>query len=74
MNIIIFTDTYPPEINGVATSTNNLYNILRANGHNAYVVCTNPFSKNLQFCDNILRIPGIELKKLYSYTVLIFGL
>ncbi len=67
MNIIIFTDTYPPEINGVATSTNNLYNILRANGHNAYVVCTNPFSKNLQFCDNILRIPGIELKKLYSY-------
>ncbi|MCH5171267.1 MAG: glycosyltransferase [Erysipelotrichales bacterium] len=69
MNIIIFTDTYPPEINGVATSTNNLYKILKANGHNAYVVCTNPFGKTIQFENDVLRIPGIELKKLYSYRI-----
>ena len=67
MNIIIFTDTYPPEINGVATSTHNLYKILKTNGHNTYVVCTNPFNKSIQFENDILRIPGIELKKLYSY-------
>lgn len=67
MNIVIFTDTFPPEINGVATSTFNLFNVLRKNGHNAYVVCTNPFSKEMMYEDNILRIPGIELKKLYSY-------
>lgn len=67
MNIIIFTDTYPPEINGVATSTNNLYKLLKSRGHNVYVVCTNPYSKTFQFENDILRIPGIELKKLYSY-------
>lgn len=67
MNIVIFTDTYPPEINGVATSTHNLYKILKANGHNAYVVCTNPYNRTIQFENDILRIPGIELKKLYSY-------
>lgn len=67
MNIAIFSDTYPPEINGVATSVATLYKILKENGHNVYVVTTNPFSKHLYFNDNIFRIPGIKLRKFYGY-------
>ena len=67
MNIVIFTDTYPPEINGVATSCKNLHDILIKNNNNVLVVATNPFNDQLLFEDNILRIPGLELKKLYGY-------
>jgi 1,2-diacylglycerol 3-alpha-glucosyltransferase len=67
MNIALFSDTYPPHINGVAVSTQNLFKILRKNGHNAYVVTTNAFSDHLEYQDGIIRIPGIELKKLYGY-------
>ncbi len=67
MNIALFTDTFPPEINGVATSTYNLMEILRKNGHRCLVVTTNPFSNTITFEDDVLRIPGLELKKLYGY-------
>lgn len=67
MNIALFSDTYPPEINGVATSTFNLFNILKKNGHNVYAIVTNPFSNKIEYKDNVLRIPGILLKKLYGY-------
>ena len=40
MNVAIFTDTYLPEINGVAVSVDSLFKLLRKNGHNAYVVTT----------------------------------
>ena len=66
MNIAIFTDTYLPEINGVAVSCDSLFNLLRKNGHNAYIVTTSA-EKNTSFKDNVLRIPGLELKKLYGY-------
>ncbi len=69
MNIGIFSDTFPPEINGVATSSYNLVNALMNNGHNVFVICTNPFDKELKYTNRILRIPGIELKKLYSYRI-----
>ncbi len=67
MNIAFFTDTYVPEINGVATATNTLYKTFKAHGHNCYVVCTNPFSNKLTYEDGVLRIPGVLLKKLYNY-------
>ncbi len=67
MNIAIFSDTYPPEINGVATSTYNLVSILREYGHNVCVVTTNPFSRKSELKDGVLRVPGIEMKKLYGY-------
>ena len=47
MNIALFTDTYPPEINGVATSTANLRATLLAHGHNVLVVTTNPFNNQV---------------------------
>lgn len=67
MTIILFTDTFYPEINGVATSTKNLFDLLKSNGHEVYVVTTNPKSHKVTFEDNIIRVPGIRLKKLYDY-------
>ena len=67
MNVAIFTDTYPPEINGVATSSANLRATLLDHGHNVLVVTTNVFNKELMYEDGILRIPGIEMKALYGY-------
>lgn len=67
MRIGLFTDTYLPEINGVATSSHNLATTLRAHGHEVLVVTTNPFGKNMTLEDNVLRIPGMVLKKLYNY-------
>ena len=69
MNIGIFTDTFPPEINGVATSSYNLANALNSHGHNVFVICTNPYSKKLIYSNRTLRIPGLELKKIYSYRI-----
>ena len=67
MNIAIFTDTYPPEINGVATSCANLRKTLMAHGHNVLLVTTNPFGNDILFEDGILRMPGRELKRMYGY-------
>lgn len=39
VNIGIFTDTYYPEINGVANSAYQLKNELEHRGHNVYVFC-----------------------------------
>ncbi len=67
MNIAIFTDTYPPEINGVATSCANLCKTLMEHGHKVLVVTTNSLGNKLYFKDNVLRIPGFNMKQLYGY-------
>ena len=60
MRIVLATDTYPPEINGVATSTYNLCKTLKAHGHEVLVLATNPSGKETIFEDGVIRIPGIE--------------
>ena len=67
MRIALYSDTYPPEINGVATSVHTLVNALKKNGHQVLVVTTNPFSDEVTYVDGIVRIPGTELKKMYGY-------
>ena len=37
MNIGIFSDTYFPQLNGVATSIRTLATALEARGHNVYI-------------------------------------
>jgi 1,2-diacylglycerol 3-alpha-glucosyltransferase len=67
MRILLFSDTYPPEINGVSVSVQNHAKVLKLHGHEVKVITT---SKHLKFVEEdgyILRIPGIELKKLYGY-------
>lgn len=67
MRIAIFTDTFPPEINGVATSSVTLYNILKKNGHTVYVVTTNPYSDKVIIDGDIIRVPGVTVKAIYQY-------
>lgn len=67
MRIAMFSDTFIPDTNGVAVSTYNLFKALNDHGHFCVVVTSNPFSKEVTFTDNVLRIPGIEMKQLYGY-------
>lgn len=68
MRIGIFTDTYPPFINGVSTSIQMLENALRKKGHKVYIVTVNPKDMKYVYEDNgrIIRIPGIKTG-IYDY-------
>lgn len=69
MNIALFSDTYLPDINGVATSTNILKNELLKHGHHVLIVTT-ILPHDSDYIDedqHILRLPGLDLKKLYGY-------
>jgi 1,2-diacylglycerol 3-alpha-glucosyltransferase len=69
MRIVIFSDTYPPEINGVATSSGNLFMTLKAHGQEVIALTTNPFDNEFSFEKGVMRIPGIYAKKLYGYRI-----
>jgi 1,2-diacylglycerol 3-alpha-glucosyltransferase len=69
MRIGLFSDTYSPDINGVVSSIVTLQNALENLGHDVFVVTNQPkiFTTTLE--NNILRLPGIELKSMYGYTM-----
>ncbi len=67
MRIGLFVDAYVPEINGVVTAVKTLFDVLNAKGDEAYVITTNPFSNKVIKEGNVVRIPGIQLKRLYGY-------
>ena len=67
MRIGIFTDTYPPYINGVSTSVYMLQKGLEKKGHKVYIVTVNTEKMKYDFeSDNIIRIPGIPIG-IYDY-------
>ncbi len=67
MRIGLFTDTYPPHINGVATSVSMLEAALRKCGHTVFIITVNPDNLSYNFDDNhIIRIPGIPTG-IYDY-------
>ena len=70
MRIAIFSDTYIPDINGVATSTKILKDELVKHGHDVVVV-TSELPSDSDYMDdphdNILRVPGLEIQALYGY-------
>ena len=68
MKIGIFTDTYLPDINGVATSSHILRHTLEKHGHEV-VVITSELPEDSDYIDdeNVLRLPGIEIKAIYGY-------
>ena len=68
MRIGIFTDTYPPFINGVSTSVQMLVNALRKKGHKVFVVTVNPENMKYVIEDKgrVLRVPGIPVG-IYDY-------
>ncbi len=66
MRIGIFTDTYLPDINGVVSSIVTLKGALEDLGHQVFVI-TNHSGSTICREGDILRLPGIELKRLYGY-------
>lgn len=68
MNIGLFTDSYPPYINGVSTSVYNLREALKKLGHTVYIVTVNDSIIKHEYDDKekILRIPGIPIG-IYDY-------
>ena len=67
MRVAIFTDTYPPYINGVSTSTFNLANCLKSKGHEVLVIAPRPTDGKMEQIGNVLYIPGIDLKRYYGF-------
>ncbi len=61
MRIGLFTDTYPPFINGVSTSVLMLKQELEKMGHEVYVVTVNNEAFSYKKEDNVLRIPGVPI-------------
>lgn len=58
MNIGLFTETYYPEINGVANSVYMLKNELENRGHNVYVfTTTTPNAPEYEY--NVFRVPSL---------------
>lgn len=68
MRIGIFTDTYPPFINGVSTSIAMLEKSLIEQGHEVFIVTVNPENMSYKYEDEkrIIRIPGIPIG-IYDY-------
>ena len=61
MRIGIFTDSYPPFINGVSTSIVMLKNALEKKGHEVFIVTVNSDSYKYENEDKVIRIPGIPI-------------
>ena len=63
MRIGIFTDTYPPYINGVSTSIVMLQNALEKKGHEVFIVTVNADNMKYKYENEnkIIRIPGIPI-------------
>ena len=70
MRIGLFSDTYPPYINGVSTSVLMLKTALEKLGHNVYVVTVNNESSIKINKDDptVLRIPAIPIG-IYDYRI-----
>ena len=63
MRIGIFTDTYPPYINGVSTSVAMLQGALEKKGHEVFIVTVNADNMSYKYENEnrIIRIPGIPI-------------
>ena len=66
MRPIIFSDTFPPEINGVSTSAGTLYQAFKNHGESIMVCTTNFYGNEMNLDGDILRLPGVRMK-IYDY-------
>ncbi len=68
MRIGIFTDTYPPYINGVSTSVAMLEKALVKKGHQVFIVTVNNDNMSYKYENEnkIIRVPGIPIG-IYDY-------
>ena len=73
MRIGLFTDTYPPQINGVSTSVQMLKNALERKNHTVYIITSNDSSIKYDYDEknHIIRVPGIPTG-IYDYRLTSF--
>ena len=69
MRIAIFTDTYPPFVNGVSTSTFNLANTLVANGHEVLVIAPRSTDGKLQISSLISQLKSSRISNLMLFII-----
>lgn len=70
MKIALFTETYPPYINGVATHVKLLKEIYEQMGHEVLVLTvSSQKAEDIKIIDNVIYVPGILLKKIYGYRI-----
>ncbi|GEM_PF-213441 len=67
LTIGMFTDTYMPQINGVATSIYVLTKELEKMGHTVYIITINDSTLHSEYDGKILRIPGVKVLKGTDY-------
>lgn len=67
MKIALFSDTYSPELNGVAIHVAALKEGLENLGHEVLVVTTNPKDTTTFEEHGVLHCPSIKLKRIYGY-------
>ncbi|MCL2057336.1 MAG: glycosyltransferase [Oscillospiraceae bacterium] len=67
MKIALFTETYVPDINGVAMHVKTLRLGLEAMGHEVLVICADKHCKHHYIQDGVLRCPSIEVKRFYGF-------
>ena len=68
MRIGIFTDTFNPDVNGVARSAELLKTSFEDMGHEVFIICTHP-GMGIKEEGNIIRVAGVEIKKFYGYAI-----
>ena len=74
MNIVIFTDTYYPETNGIAVTTKTLVDVLKANGHQVLIV-TSVYNNRIPTNENniyYISFPKRKKRSLFT-TIRIFN-
>lgn len=70
MNIALFTETYLPDINGVAAHVKTLRDGLIALDHRVMVVAADKHARHHYLdSDGVLHCPGVESKKFYGFGV-----
>jgi len=69
MRIGIFTESYPPLVNGVSTSILMLQRALEKKGHTVYIITVGDDKRkySLEEDGKILRLPSINIAHLYDY-------
>ena len=70
MRVGLFTDVYPPYVNGVSTSVLMLKRSLETLGHEVFVITVNNESLKYKYEENgnVIRIPGLPIG-IYDYRI-----
>ena len=67
MRIALFSETYPPLINGVSTHVKCLRDGLVKEGHEVLVLYADPKAKSFRLKEGVLVCPSLALKKIYGF-------